>query len=51
MHLGTGPAFTCVEHHSGNSQTKLKGFAKGDLEHATETLTALWEAAGNGGDV
>jgi hypothetical protein len=26
-------------------KTKIKTFAKGDLEHATETLSALWEIA------
>ena len=28
-------------------ETKIKSFAKGDLEHATEVLSALWEIANN----
>lgn len=32
-------------------KTKIKDFANGDLEHATEALSALWEIANTGGDV
>ena len=35
---------TCVE-------TKIRSFAHGDLEHATEMLSALWEIANNDVDV
>ena len=32
-------------------EEKIKSFAKGDLEHATETFSALWEIANDDGDV
>ena len=32
-------------------ESKIKGFAKGQLEHATEVLSALWENANNGDGV
>jgi hypothetical protein len=34
-----------------NVDKKVDGFARGDLEHATEVLSALWEMANKGGDV
>ena len=32
-------------------ETKIKSFAKGNLKHATEVLSALWEIANSDGDV
>lgn len=30
---------------------KIDSFAQGDLEHATEILSALWEVANKDGDI
>lgn len=30
---------------------KIDSFAEGDLEHATEILSALWEIVNNDGDI
>ncbi|KAF9785420.1 hypothetical protein BJ322DRAFT_1193974 [Thelephora terrestris] len=34
-----------AEHTRARVKTKIKNFAKGDLEHATEMLSGLWEIA------
>ena len=36
---------------STSVEKKIKSFARGDLEHATETLSALWEIVNTGGDI
>lgn len=32
-------------------EKKIKSFARGNLEHATDMLSALWEIANSDGDV
>ena len=46
------PASSWMEDSTGQKiradvETKIKSFANGDLEHATEVLSALWEIANN----
>ena len=49
-------AFSWIEDSTGQKtrtgvENKIRSFAKGDLEHATETLSALWEILNNDADI